>query len=101
MSEQQILEMLQAIAQHKQKVENLEERLHDIVTGHKDDMKNVSTTVKEIKETFAKELVEVNAKFSKYVTTERFKPVETLSYGLVAGILLAVLGALMTLVIKG
>lgn len=48
-----------------------------------------------------KELDEIKAKLEKnYVTAEEFKPVKTIVYGMVSMGLIAILGALISLVVK-
>lgn len=48
-----------------------------------------------------KELDEIKAKLEKnYVTAEEFKPVKTIVYGMVSMALIAILGAVISLVVK-
>lgn len=48
-----------------------------------------------------KRIDEINEKLDKtFVTNERFKPVEKVAYGLISAVLLAVIGAVISLVIK-
>lgn len=48
-----------------------------------------------------KELDEIKAKLEKnYVTAEEFKPVKTIVYGMVSMALIAILGAIISLVVK-
>lgn len=71
-----------------EKIDNLAERIS--VAEDRDTKQHA-----ELKNSF----VTLDKKFDEYVTLERHKPVELIAYGLVAGILMAVLGALMSLVV--
>lgn len=65
------------------------------------DGKREQTGIEVKLEFIIKELDEIKLKLEKnYVTAEEFKPVKTIVYGMVSLVLIAVVGALITLVVK-
>lgn len=101
MSQQDIAEILQALALHKQRVDYIEKQLNEMLVNGKGCRVRCEDDLKGVRQALADEIKQLDARFDRYVALERFKPVEILSYGLVSGVLMAVLGAVLTLVIKG
>ena len=59
-------------------------------------IENIETNIEEIKKQLENDRVEVKM---TYTTNDRFEPVRLIAYGLVGGVLLTVLGAILGIVI--
>lgn len=90
--EKQIMQQEITNAEVRKDIEFIKDNLKEI--NSKLDQKYVS------QEEFSPIKAIVNHLDDKYVTHEEFKPVQKIAYGLAGGILIAVLGAIVTLVFK-
>lgn len=70
------------------------------IKGQQDQVQGMLETLrKEIKSDISTSRAESIEEFKKYVTNERFAPVQLIVFGMVGAILLIVLGAILSLVV--